>query len=142
MKWNRVYGRNGFIQYQVQIPLGKEEYFDFVLGEMRRFKLSSTLGVVKKFGNFKTEYLSFPSEGWTLSLDIPASREGLDSFLEILDKRLCEVGGKIYLTKDARISAENFCQMYPGSKSWSEIKFGIDPTNYWQSDQGRRLGLC
>jgi hypothetical protein len=32
--------------------------------------------------------------------------------------------------------------MYLKKCEWKEIKKEMDPDNYWQSDQGRRLGLC
>jgi decaprenylphospho-beta-D-ribofuranose 2-oxidase len=62
--------------------------------------------------------------------------------LEKLDKDLIRVGGRVYLTKDSRLTKEDFKKMYPQYTDWLKIKNGVDPDNFWQSDQGRRLGLC
>jgi decaprenylphospho-beta-D-ribofuranose 2-oxidase len=140
--WNRIYGRNGLTQYQVQIPLGQENYIEVVLQEMRRIGVASFLGVIKRFGPCREEFLSFPSEGWTHAVDIPAGHKGLDASLDFLDEKLCEVGGKIYLAKDSRVSQHHFQRMYPKLSEWKVLKKKIDPENYWQSDQGRRLNLC
>ena len=140
--WNRIYGRNGLTQYQVQIPLGQENYIEVVLQEMRRIGVASFLGVIKRFGPCREEFLSFPSEGWTLAVDIPAGHKGLEASLDFLDEKLCEVGGKIYLAKDSRVSEHHFQRMYPKLSEWKVLKKKIDPENYWQSDQGRRLKLC
>jgi decaprenylphospho-beta-D-ribofuranose 2-oxidase len=140
--WNRIYGRKGFIQYQVQIPFGEETFFQLLLNELRRIDGVSFLGVVKQFGNFETRYLSFPTEGWTIALDLSLENHKIFSSLKFLDQELCKIGGKIYLTKDSRLAVDEFEKMYPKSKDWKVIKRRIDPGNYWQSDQGRRLDLC
>jgi decaprenylphospho-beta-D-ribofuranose 2-oxidase len=140
--WNKIYGRKGFVQYQVQIPFGKEDFIYELLSTLKKIKVASFLGVVKQFGVCGGKYLSFPSEGWTIAVDIPMQKPELFSTLKILDEKLCKVGGKVYLTKDIRLSYDHFIQMYPKISEWKEIKKRIDPDNYWQSDQGKRLNLC
>lgn len=140
--WNRIYGKKGFVQYQFQIPLGEECFLEEVLGELKKLGAASPLGVIKKFGPFKNGYLSFPSEGWTLAVDIPAWIRGLDQCLESLDKKLLKRGGKIYLAKDSRLSANDFQSMYEFFNDWKKVKNKMDPDCYWKSNQGKRLGLC
>lgn len=140
--WNRIFGKQGVIQYQVQVPFGEESYLLEVINEMKKIRAFSFLGVLKKFGPKHGGILSFPSSGWTLAIDIPAGVSGLYESLEKLDEKLCQIGGKVYLTKDARLSKEHFERMYPQFLDWINIKREMDPSNYWQSDQGRRLGLC
>lgn len=140
--WNRVYGRRGFLQYQVQIPFGKESFFKDIFATMREINAASFLGVVKQFGSSECSFLSFPSEGWTIAIDIPMSNSRLLPSLRKLDEILCEIGGKVYLSKDARLALEHFEKMYPQVEEWKSIKMQIDPDNYWHSDQGKRLNLC
>ena len=63
-------------------------------------------------------------------------------FLEKLTQRLCQLSGKVYLTKDSVLKEDDFNLMYLKKCEWKEVKKELDPDNYWQSDQGRRLGLC
>jgi decaprenylphospho-beta-D-ribofuranose 2-oxidase len=140
--WNRIYGRKGFLQYQVQIPYGEEAFFKKIFTTMKEINAASFLGVVKRFGPSDSPFLSFPSEGWTIAIDIPLRDSQLLSGLRKLDESLSKIGGKVYLSKDARLAEEHFVQMYPQVEEWKEIKKRIDPDNYWQSDQGKRLNLC
>jgi decaprenylphospho-beta-D-ribofuranose 2-oxidase len=141
-EWNRVYGRRGFLQYQFVVPLESVDFLRIVLAEMKGIKAPSFISVLKKFEGPKGPYLSFPSQGWTLAIDIPIGVKGLDEVLNTLDSQLAEIGGRVYLAKDSRISKVNFRKMYPGYAQWLMVKMNMDPENYWQSDQGRRLGLC
>lgn len=140
--WNRIYGKRGLIQYQFQIPEGNEEFLYKVMKKLKAINAASFLVVLKKFGSSEHGLLSFPKSGWTLAVDLPAGLKGLDSCLNELDSELIKLGGRVYLTKDQRLSRENFEKMYPEIKKWKAIKSQIDPNNYWRSDQGRRLGLC
>lgn len=140
--WNMVYGRKGFIQYQFMIPFGQESFIDIVLQEMRRIAGVSFLGVLKSFGQSECRYLSFANSGWTLALDVSAVNKKLINALDRLDKDLIRRGGRIYLTKDSRLRKEDFQEMYPQYQEWLKVKNEIDPNNFWQSEQGRRLGLC
>ena len=140
--WNRLYGKNGLIQYQFQISFENEFILEEVLSEMKKYRLSSFLGVLKKLGNSDESFLGFAAPGWTLTFDIPAMNKNNQDFLENLTRTLCQLSGKVYLTKDSVIKKSDFDLMYLKKYEWKKIKREIDPDNYWQSDQGRRLGLC
>ena len=58
-----------------------------------------------------------------------------------LDAVVIEHGGRVYLAKDARMSASSFRQMYPEHQRWLEIKRLVDPDNVFTSDLARRLEL-
>jgi decaprenylphospho-beta-D-ribofuranose 2-oxidase len=140
--WNGIYGRRGFLQYQFVIPFGKESLlFDFV-DLMRFHKVTSFLTVLKRLHTKNSRFLSFPISGWTLAVDFSAKEESFISALNEFDGKITEVGGRIYLTKDSRVSKEHFQRMYPQVEDWRAIRNSLDPDNYWKSDQGRRLGLC
>ncbi len=140
--WNRIYGAQGFLQYQFVIDIGQEEIFERLFAGLRALSAASFLGVLKKFGASSSGHLSFPRPGWTLTLDYSISVPGLEKFLRDFDEELVSRGGRIYLIKDSRLDARLLPAMYPELKRWREIRSAMDPHKLWQSDQARRLQLC
>jgi decaprenylphospho-beta-D-ribofuranose 2-oxidase len=140
--WNRMYGRHGFLQYQCVLPTAHARRgLQVLLQELVRSGRASFLTVLKRLGAEGSGLLSFPTEGYTLTLDLPASDPALFPFLDRLDKILLEHGGRIYLAKDARVNAETFRAMYPRFAEWQRIKAQIDRHNHFNSDLARRLNM-
>jgi decaprenylphospho-beta-D-ribofuranose 2-oxidase len=110
-EWNKMYGRKGFVQYQFVLPLNQKEGLANILHRITERGFASFLAVLKVFGKQDT-MIGFPMEGFTLALDIPI-RNGLFEFLDEMDKLVLEYGGRIYLSKDARMKAHTFQQSYP-----------------------------
>ena len=113
--WNRMYGPNGFYQYQCVIPPedGKVAVAQ-MLKEIKQSGEGSFLAVLKTFGNRKSGgLLSFPMPGVTLALDFPnRGCKTLDLFSR-LDKIVLETKGRLYLAKDARMPRVLFESGYP-----------------------------
>lgn len=113
--WNRIYGNNGFTQYQFVIPFDRgREGLTKIMQEITESGCGSFLAVLKTFGE-KDDFsssLSFPEEGYTLALDFKLTPK-VFSLLDRLDKILLEYKGKLYLTKDVRMSSEMFQKTYP-----------------------------
>lgn len=110
--WNRIYGKRGIIQHQCVLPKDvSEKGLDSILSFIAEEGFGSFLSVLKLFGKQKSGPLSFPMEGYTLALDFPI-KKGIFDFLEELDKRVLEYGGRLYLAKDARMSKEMFWESY------------------------------
>jgi decaprenylphospho-beta-D-ribofuranose 2-oxidase len=132
--WNRIYGKNGFTQYQFAIPFenGREGLIK-ILTKIADSGCGSFLAVLKTFGK-GDEYssaLSFPIEGYTLALDFKVSPK-VFALLDELDKIVLDYGGRLYLTKDARMTSATFHQSYGTAFSHS-TKF--------QSLQSNRLTI-
>jgi decaprenylphospho-beta-D-ribofuranose 2-oxidase len=113
-----------------------------ILDLMKQHKIVSFLGVLKKFGAADKSLLGFPSLGWTLAIDVPATKRDFIKELQSQVSDLIEIKGKVYLTKDSILNISQFQEMYPNYKQWTSIKKEIDPKGFWQSDQGKRLGIC
>ncbi|GAB0155279.1 FAD-binding oxidoreductase [Chryseobacterium sp. Alg-005] len=110
-EWNKIYGKSGFIQYQMVIPkeTGKEG-MKRILETIANSGNGSFLAVLKLFGKNNPEaYNSFPFEGYTLALDFKVNSK-LKKLVDQLDQIVQEFGGRIYLTKDSmsRSSLTNY----------------------------------
>lgn len=100
--WNKIYGKSGFIQYQMVIPKenGKKGMRE-ILETIASSGNGSFLAVLKLFGKPNRDaYNSFPMEGYTLALDFKVNKK-LVSLVEKLDQIVESYGGRIYLAKDS-----------------------------------------
>jgi decaprenylphospho-beta-D-ribofuranose 2-oxidase len=138
--WNRIYGKRGFTQYQFVLP--KEASKEGMKTILRKIALSgqgSFLAVLKLFG-WQDDLIAFPREGYTLALDF-AITPPLFDLLNELDRVVLDHGGRLYLTKDVRMSAAMFHDGYPNSEKFIRLKNQFDTTNKFQSVQSKRLGI-
>lgn len=139
--WNRMYGRPGAVQYQFVVPFGAEEALVRIAGELSRTRAPSFLAVLKRMGEPTPGPLSFPRPGWSLAVDLPADLPGLGRLLHRFDERVLDAGGRLYLAKDSRASAETVHAMYPGLSAWRRVRERADPEGVLVSDMARRLRL-
>ena len=100
--WNKIYGKQGFIQYQFVIPKeGGKEGMEQILQTIANSGQGSFLAVLKLFGkNNPLAYNSFPFEGYTLALDFKVTKT-LPSLVKKLDELVEKYGGRIYRAKDS-----------------------------------------
>lgn len=140
-EWNKMYGVNGFTQYQFVIPkeCGLDGLSD-IITTIAESKQGSFLSVLKVFGKENENYLSFPTEGFTLALDFKLT-EKLFPLLDKLDSIVKKYNGRIYLTKDARMSEDFFKSSYSSWEKFQKVrkKFGADLELC--SYQSLRLGI-
>jgi len=139
--WNRVYGPAGFRQYQYVVPFAHQEVVRKSLERISKARAPSFVTVLKRFGPGDEGYLSFPVPGWTLALDFPARTPGLAGLLWYLDELVVEAGGRVYLAKDSRVSADMLAHMYPRLEEFRKIRAELDPAGILGSDLSRRLGI-
>ena len=117
--WNKIYGKKGFIQYQMVIPKANgKEGMKKILETIAHSGNGSFLAVLKLFGEENPEaYNSFPQRGYTLALDFKVNSK-LPKLIAKLDDIVEEFGGRIYLTKDSmsRPSLTNYLKNVQNSK--------------------------
>jgi decaprenylphospho-beta-D-ribofuranose 2-oxidase len=139
--WPCLYGPRGFLQYQLAVPTGRERVLQIVIERLRRERAPCYLAVLKDFGPSNAAPLSFPIQGWTLTLDIPRSAPGLGAVLDRFDELVAEAGGRVYLSKDARLRPDALKAMYPRLEEWRAVRDRVDPACLWRSDLALRTGL-
>jgi decaprenylphospho-beta-D-ribofuranose 2-oxidase len=140
--WNRLYGPGGFVQYQFVVPTDQGAQLVRCARLLRKRRLPVYLAVLKRLGREFGGPLSFPLEGWTLAADLPATAPGLMTALDELDEIVAGCGGRVYLTKDARLRPDVLAVMYPELKRFQAQRAKVDPGGALRSDLARRLGLC
>jgi FAD/FMN-containing dehydrogenase len=140
--WNRMYGKSGFLQYQVVIPERVSAVgIRSILERLVTSRRPSFLAVLKRFGSANPGPLSFPAPGYTLSLDLPMTGNDVLCLLDELDEMVLRFGGRVYLAKDARLAPKRLRAMYPRLDEWLRIKHAVDPRGRFSSDLSFRLGL-
>ncbi|MBL6630756.1 MAG: FAD-binding oxidoreductase [Ilumatobacteraceae bacterium] len=139
-RWNRVWGRRGFVQHQFVVPLDADDVVREALATVAASRPANFLNVLKRFGPGSDRPLSFPMPGWTLTMDLPATAE-VASMLRGLDERVLAAGGRHYLAKDALVSPAVVSAGYPDLERFRSVRDRVDPNRVWCSDLSRRLGL-
>jgi len=135
LHWNRMYGRQGFYQYQCVLPLSARDALEDVLRSIAASGQGSFLAVLKTFGELASPgLLSFPMPGMTLALDFPNRGDATRALFERLDAIVGAAGGRLYAAKDARMSGEFFRRSYP---RFNEFSGFVDPK--FSSDFWRRV---
>lgn len=141
VNWNRAYGKNGFIQYQFVLP--KASSYEGLLEIIKKITDSGktpSLAVLKLCGKANENYLSFPMEGYSLALDFKMEK-GLFELLDQLDAIVLKCGGRIYLTKDARMSKEIFEGGYHQIIKFREIRSKYKMNDKFESLQSKRIKI-
>jgi FAD/FMN-containing dehydrogenase len=137
LDWNRLYGKNGFLQYQCVVPIHDYRAIKEILTRISRSGVQPFLNVFKKFGDVPSPgMLSFPRPGVTLALDFPYRGQKTLCLLETLDEIVRSSGGAVYPAKDARMSPESFDTYFPNWQAFSQY---VDPkfsSSFWRRVTG------
>lgn len=139
LHWNRGYGKKGFVQYQFVLPLESKQGLVDILNKISDKGMGSFLAVLKVFGR-QDDLISFPMEGYTLALDFPV-RKGLFEFLDELDEVVLKYGGRLYMSKDARMQPGILQAGYKGLPEFIDIVKKYNPDSKIRSVQSERLFL-
>jgi len=139
--WNRLYGKAGFIQYQFVLPSAVGvQGLRSILKTIAASGKGSFLAVLKVFGEHNANYLSFPMAGYTLALDFKVSPEVI-ALVQRLDAMVIDMGGRIYLSKDALMSEATFKATYPQWEQFEVVRAKYGAIGKFASQQSKRLGL-
>ena len=100
--------------------------------------MGSFLTVLKALGK-QESMISFCREGYTLALDFQL-RKGVLEFLDELDEIVLKHGGRLYITKDARMKPA-MLKGYPQLEKFKSIIKKYNPDGKIRSVQSDRLLL-
>lgn len=137
-RWNRLYGPRGLMQHQSVLPSTAARY---AVAEMLRLSqrsgAASLLTVLKRFGGAERQgILSFPREGFTLTLDFANRGKRTTELLAELDRITIAAGGAVNPYKDARMSPGTFEASFP---NWRDMLAFKDPrfsSSFWRRVTG------
>lgn len=140
--WNRIYGKQGVVRYQAVFPHDTaEEGLTKMLEKLQQTKGTYLLAELKRFGQQNQGLLSFPHEGYSLSMDIQIKDQSTFAFIKELDHLVSSFNGRIYLSQDTSLPQESLLEMYPRLKEFHSIKNEVDPGGLFSSTLARRLGI-
>ena len=140
--WNRMYGKNGFFQYQFILPETDdvESKLSEILSFIQESGHFSFLAVIKYHGEHQG-MLSFPMRGYSVALDFPNNTK-VRHLQNELNRKIADMEGRIYLAKDALLTECLFEKMYVNElPNWRRIIKKIDPDNKFNSLMSTRLNM-
>jgi FAD/FMN-containing dehydrogenase len=143
LHWNRMYGKNGLLQFQYAIPWeSAREGTIAILQEVAKSGLASFLAVLKAFGDVPSPgMMSFPQPGITLALDFPIKADKSFPLFERLADMTRDFGGKLYPAKDAAMTAAQFQAFYPQWEQFARYRDPLLTSSFWERVTGDRPTL-
>ncbi len=138
--WNRLYGKRGFHQFQCVVPVERAPALREMLRMIAASGLASPLAVLKRMGAGSAGMMSFPMDGYTLAVDFP-NKDGAEPLIRTLIDKTAEIGGRVYLAKDALATGDQIKPMYPNHAKWIKAVTKADPDGAMETDIIRRLNL-
>jgi FAD/FMN-containing dehydrogenase len=138
LRWNRMYGKRGLLQFQYAIPWEHaREGTIAILREVAQSGLASFLAVLKAFGDMPSPGLmSFPQPGITLALDFPIKPGVSFPLFERLADMTRDFGGRLYPAKDAAMTAAQFQAFYPQWQRFARYRDPLLTSSFWERVTG------
>ncbi len=140
LKWNKMYGKRGLLQFQYAIPWEHARQGTVaILREVAKSGLASFLAVLKAFGDVPSPgMMSFPKPGITLALDFPIRPDVSFALFDRLAEMTYEFGGRLYPAKDARMTAGQYQGFYPQWERFARYKDPAITSSFWERVVGEK----
>jgi FAD/FMN-containing dehydrogenase len=134
LRWNRMYGKRGLVQFQYAIPWEHaKEGTVAILREIAKSGLASFLAVLKAFGDIPSlGMMSFPQAGIMLALDFPIKPNLTFPLLQRLGDMTLEFGGRLYPAKDAAMTPIQFQTFYPNWRRFARYRDPLLTSSFWE----------
>jgi decaprenylphospho-beta-D-ribofuranose 2-oxidase len=139
---DEAYRPHGFAEIQACFPPGTPvEVYDAILEVLAREGAPPIFTAMK--GHIADPFLlSFPMTGPGFTVGVPkpgGDRARFRATFARVYQIIVDAGGRVNLSKDEFLPAEQFRRMYTGAGAFRELKRRRDPELRFQSDQFRRL---
>lgn len=138
--WNLIYGKKGFISYQLVIP---EKNSFVILSKLLRIlstnQCYSFVSVIKFLGK-NDGYNSFGMRGFTLVFDFPIYKN-IISVIRMITNLIILNNGRIYLCKDSLLNYREFKKMKTGFSDRDFLRIRKSKKKYFNSEQSKRLDI-
>ena len=135
-----LYGKKGFIESQLIIPLGViDDFFRELKKYYKIFKPEIILFSFKNM-NGKQKFLRFEGEGICVTLDFTNKNKNL-KFLNKIDFLCIKYGVTPSLIKDSRISKKIFNKCFSESNLFRKKLYKFDNKRVYQSELSRKLKI-
>ena len=143
LRWNKMYGRNGLVQFQYAIPWeGAKEGTIAIFREIAKSGLASFLAVLKAFGDIPSlGMMSFPQAGIMFALDFPIKDGITFPLLERLGDMTLDYGGRLYPAKDAAMTARQFQTFYPEWQRFARFRDPMLTSSFWERVTGEKSSI-
>ena len=138
--WNRLYGKNGFRQFQCVLPDESLPELRAMVEMIAASGFASPLAVLKRLSAGAAGMMSFPMQGYTLAVDFCESEQARQ-LIKQLNAATLAAGGRIYFAKDSLATEAEAKAMYPDWAAWAAEANKADPAHKFETDLTRRLGL-
>jgi FAD/FMN-containing dehydrogenase len=134
LRWNRLYGKRGLVQFQYALPWeSSKEGTIAMLQAIAKSGLASFLAVLKAFGDVPSlGLMSFPMPGIMFALDFPIKPDITFPLLERLGDMTRDFGGRLYPAKDAAMTAAQFQTFYPEWQRFARFRDPMLTSSFWE----------
>jgi FAD/FMN-containing dehydrogenase len=134
LKWNRMYGKRGLLQFQYALPWeSAKEGTIAILREIAKSGQASFLAVLKTFGELPSlGMMSFPMAGIMFALDFPIKPDVTFPLMQRLGDMTRDFGGRLYSAKDACMTPEQFQAFYPQWEKFARYKDPVMTSSFWE----------
>ena len=137
--WNRLYGKNGLLQFQAVFDgVNASTTLDTLITIIKSHQATPTLAVLKYFTKPGIGLLSFTEPGFTIAIDFIHNQQARHA-ITALNQLISTLPGKIYLAKDLLLNRQQFTTMYPQHEKLCTIL--AKHNSPMSSDLSRRLGI-
>jgi FAD/FMN-containing dehydrogenase len=139
LKWNRMYGKRGLLQFQYALPWeSAKEGTIAILREIAKSGQASFLAVLKTFGNLPSlGMMSFPMPGIMFALDFPIKPNVTFPLMQRLGDMTRDYGGRLYSAKDACMTPQQFQDFYPQWERFARYKDPAITSSFWERVTGQ-----
>ncbi len=137
--WNRLYGKQGLIQFQALFDARMAlDTLNALFRIIKSHRITPILAVLKYFTESGQGLLSFARPGFTIAIDFIHNAKSREA-IQDMNQLITDLGGKIYLAKDLLLTKDQFNSMYQEHATFDLILSKYH--SHMRSDLSKRLHI-